>query len=153
MRTPFLALVVGLVAAGCESSRPTYQLIIGRKSIDLPVRDDPGEIQNDIVSHVKPLWDELRTGNSVPFQFQRTFPSKLGEDLAEKARADGRTVIATCTIKSARLRFFKDRNGTAGCEECKEGAEGASPMCVMNVADWQMIEATLRENEPTFSVK
>ena len=26
-------------------------------------------------------------------------------------------------------------------------------MCVMNVADWQMIEATLRENEPTFSVK
>ena len=85
MRTPFLALVVGLVAAGCESSRPTYQLIIGRKSIDLPVRDYPGEIQNDIVSHVKPLWDELKTGNSVPFQFQRTFPWKLGEDFAEKA--------------------------------------------------------------------
>ena len=154
MRTLILALVSGMLLAGCgksgspyePKSRPTYGLTIGTRTVHLIVHDHSKAIQDDLVSHIKPLWDELETGDSVTFQYQAMAPCNIGEGLETTMKVEyGDGVTVTSTIRSPAWRFFKNRKGGNGLEQLVEGAEPDVLYCAQR-ADWKILERYIREN-------
>jgi hypothetical protein len=153
MRTLILTLLVGTLLAGCGKSRPTYQLTIGTETLDLTVHDDPKLIQDDLVGHIRPIWDELTTGASVTFQYQRIAPVALGRDMERKAKAkfgDNVEITTTVTACSPVWRFFKDRNGDSGMEQLDQGKEPSTLFSGPGV-DWGFVEWYLRDDR--FSIQ
>ncbi len=131
--------------SAADQIRPTYQLIIGEKTLDLPVHEDPKRIQDDLLSNIRPLWDGLKTGNSVAFRFQRGGPLRLGKDGEQAARAEfGEGLRTSATIKSPAWRFFKGRNGGNGLEQLDEGKE-PDTLCWGPDFDWAVVEGYLRK--------
>jgi hypothetical protein len=142
------ALLTGALLAGCDKSRPTYQLTIGAETIDLLVYEDPKLIQDDLIRHVKPIWDELTTGTSVTFKYQRIASFDLGKDVERKVKAkygENAEIATTLTTCSVAYRFFMDRNGENGVERLEPGKEPSVLLSGPSV-DWGYVEWCLREN-------
>ena len=166
MGTLAIVVLVALLLPGCGKSKPTnqligksgptYQLIIGKNVIDLPVHDDPKLIQDDIIANIKPLWDNLDSGNSATFYFERTTPLDLGhprkDELKEldkhiEKQAGGNaeyTLTSKCTKSGPRLRFFTNRDGINGIEML--GTDNKEPWACLSgkLVDWNRVESELR---------
>jgi hypothetical protein len=149
-----LAAVTCLVAGyGTSKPKPTYDMVMGNKSVTLPVHEDAILIQNDIVSNVKPLWDNLQSGNSVAFHCIRTTPFHLGEDVEKKAKdkfGENATLTSSSTVTTPSLRFFKNRDGTNGMEQV-DSVRGDPGLVYGQSVDWESIEHYLRSEK--FSVQ
>ncbi len=148
----FVACLASLLT-GCGQRTPTYQLTISAKVIDLPVHKDPTRIQDDIIAQIKPLWDQLDSGDSAIFRYKRVGPLDLGpgqHELDEKAKAklgDGAKLTSTETCESLAYRFYKNRNGTNGIEQLGDGKRPpVSCGTVMDPKDWGMAERLLRDD-------
>jgi hypothetical protein len=157
MKRLILILLASTLLVGCGKSRPTYQLTVGTRTITLVVHDDPKRIQDDLISNIKPLWDEVKTGNSAEFYYTRTGPFSFGKGLDEELEQDARKkygdrvkFTSTQTTKSPVWRFFKDRNGLSGFEQLDEGKPPLA-LCSEKEMDWGFVEMYLRRN--TFSVE
>lgn len=141
---------VFVALAGCGRSLPTYDLIIGSTPTALPVRDDPQRMQDDLVSHLKPLWDRLQTGSSETFQWRRRTGVDLGPKIEAMAKAQYGPrvkVTTTRTSTSASCRFFKHRGGKSGIEQVEQGKEPLALLVGEDVdVDWGTIECELRTN-------
>ena len=124
MRTLILTILVGTLLVGCGKTRPTYQLTVGTKTIKLVVHDDPKRIQDDLVSNIKPLWDELEPGASPTFHYKRISPLYLGKEVEETVRkkyGDSVEFTSTQTSTSFVWRFFKNKDGSGGAEHMQDG--------------------------------
>jgi len=156
MKRLFLMLVVAtclVVGCGKSKPKPTYDLVIGNKSVTLPVHEDAILIQNDIIRNVKPLWDNLQSGASVTFYCKRTTPAHLGKDVERKAKdkfGENATLTSSLTVTTPLLRFFKNRGGTNGMEYV-DPARDDSELAGGQSVNWESIEDYLRSEQ--FSVQ
>ena len=146
---PPVLLALAFLAGGCEKSesKATYELIIGDKAVMLTVHDDPLLIQDEMVAKLKPLWDNLDSGESPSFSHRRVISSG-GGDIEKKARqkhGEGVSVKTTWTTSSASYRFFKNRDGKSGVEMVVDGEE-SSPMMIAEAPDWALVEGYLRRS-------
>jgi hypothetical protein len=152
MRKLAVAILVGLLLSGCGRSKPTYRLTVVNKQIhdtrvvNLPVHDDPKLIQDDIIRNVKPLWDNLASGNSAEFYCERVTPWNLGEPSKESLEEKGMT--ATCTTETGHWRFFKGKKGECGFGIESLGSDNKWQPCVScgGAAGWQTIESRFRSS-------
>jgi hypothetical protein len=142
VRNVILVTVLAMLLAGCGKQPATYEIVIGSLTIRVPVYEDPKIIQDDIMAHLRPLWDGLSTGTSVSFQLKRnaTFDTR-----AAKAASSGPQVAATSTTSSPLRRFFKADDGTGGIEQLEEGKDPLK-MLSLHSPGWAEIEKYLRQH-------
>jgi hypothetical protein len=145
MNKIFILLLICILIPGCGKSKSTYQLVVGSKTIELIVHDDPKLIQDDLVTNLKPLWDELKTGNSVAFSIQRISPLDFGSNNLTTKSGDPVNLSGTQTRKSPNWRFFKNRNNRCGIDLLDAKGE-ISPDLWCKADDWEQIADILRIN-------
>jgi hypothetical protein len=106
MKKSLLFLLPLFFMLGCstEGAQPstTYELLIGDRSVSLPVHEDMALVQADLLSNLKHVWDSLDSGESEIFRYKR-----------------GATL-------SPKYRFFKHRNGKSGLEQLPSRQENKS---------------------------
>ncbi|AWM40540.1 hypothetical protein GobsT_09460 [Gemmata obscuriglobus] len=135
-----------LLTTGCggclgKPSAGSYDLVVGAQTTTLPAYDDPVLIQNDILSHLKPLWDNLQSGESVTFYCTRNTLFQLGAS-GNEIESERRGAIPV-TVTTPSFRFFKDRHGTNGLEQA-EPDRPPSPMISGADLKWTVVEQYLR---------
>jgi len=148
-----LLVLATILVEGCGKNKPTYELMIGNKTIVLPVHQNAAVIQDDLVSNLKPLWDDLDTGESATFQCRRIMPFDLGEDIEKKVKekyGKRASVTSTQTVITPLIRFFKNRRGTSGLEQLDDG-KAPFPMIYGEAVEWGQIEYYLRDQ--VFSIQ
>jgi hypothetical protein len=138
-----LALMTATALAGCGKQPATYELVLGSLTIRLPIYEDPKIIQDDIMAHLRPLWDGLSTGTSISFQVKRT--AALDVRGPATTASNDNTHSATFTTFSPPRRFFKMADGTGGIEQLEEGKEPRR-MLSLHAADWAEIDKYLRQH-------
>ena len=137
-------LLVVLFLAGCSKNEPTYELIIGQRTIKMPVHDDPKLIQDDLLAAAEPLWTNLKQGESEVLQYKRTFPWNPGLEKVDKAKerfGDNAEFTATETRSGPGLRFFKGRNGENGAED-----GDANIIFRGNTTEWSTVAELLKNH-------
>ena len=113
MRKLAAIFLIALLLSGCGKTVPTYRLVIvdekvhDTRIVNLPVHDDPKLIQDDVIKHVKPLWDRLASGESAAFHCERVTAWDLGEPSKDALEEKGMT--ATSTTGTGHWRFFKGK--------------------------------------------
>ncbi|MDY3562146.1 hypothetical protein R5W23_003592 [Gemmata sp. JC673] len=139
--TAFCLLATWCVGRRGKPSTGTYDLIVGDQTTTLPAYDDPRLIQNDILAHLKPLWDNLQSGESVTFHCTRTTLYQLGAS-GNEIKSERRGAIPM-TVTMPSFRFFKDRHGTNGLEQAEPGRP-PSPMISGPDLQWTVVDQYLR---------
>jgi hypothetical protein len=143
MRSLIFLLLMGVFFAGCGKIPPAdppsyYQLTIGKKSLNLVVHDDPKLIQDEIIANLKPMWDELKDGNSDTFRIGRVYNDVGPTNTVGKLELNFKE-----TRRSPVVRFFKNREGSNGVEQLDSDGKTFA----VRRPDWAGIEALLREND------
>jgi hypothetical protein len=147
MRRLAIVVFVGLLLSGCGKSRPTYELTVGGETFTLAVYEDPKQIQDELIAHVKPLWDALESGTSEPFRFTRVAAWDAGADVQERWKSkygENVKMSSTVTVKSPSFRFFRNRDGKSGLEQLREGGDPFDRISGIDLR-WDIIESHLRE--------
>ena len=113
-------LLIPLLLSACSEAPPTYELVIGEEVTLLPVHDDANLIRDDIMAHIKPLWNDLETGDSITFHTVRTTTDPLDDDIKSAFKekfGEGAAITMSTATSSPPMRFFKNREGRQGVEQ------------------------------------
>lgn len=135
--------VLFLLLISC-SEKPTYDLIIGEQVYKMQIHEDNEQIQNEIISKIKPIWENFSNGESSEFYTRRILEldlGEVGENLKEKF-GDSIQVSSTCTSSTPKSRFFKKRDGISGLEQVND--EDTSDLILGEDVRWNSIEYYLR---------
>ena len=151
------ALAGGLAIRAKSMPKRTYELHVGGKVFQLPVYENPHRIQDDIIAHVKPVWDRLGDGTSAEFYFRCVVPQRVSREWKRKVKrkfGSSASLTTTWTVISARYRFFKGRHPVDkalkgaglinGVEQVQKGVPPL-PECYGASVDWDLMENYLRE--------
>lgn len=127
---------------GCKE-KPTYELIIGERTFQMPVHEDSKKIQNEIIAKVKPLWDGLVESKSEVFFTRRVLNVDFDElDELKSTYGSSMEFTSTCTTSTPKSRFFKNRKGISGMEQVSE--DDTADLILGEDVRWNSIEYYLR---------
>ena len=166
--TGLLAILISYIVMNPKKSdKPYFTLYIGDKAEQIEMTDDWDGTKQIILDRVQPLWDELESGESVVFYFQRvesTEPSSSMKTVAEEKFGENVEVSSSKTLTSSKWRFFCGRktrsheDGKNGLEYLTEYKGGTQVLMAGNFKDWESIESYFNNNilgpfEEDFSLK
>ncbi len=139
-----IILSISAVSLFFALTTSTYDLVAGSNVKTLRVHNNPLRIQNDIISRLKPLWEDLDSGESNLFFCRRTVQDG---DLSSRLGAihKNATVSSTMTTTIGNFRFFKNRDGENGMEVV-DSKGNASPMINGAHLSWDNVERYLRNH-------
>ncbi len=145
--------LAGLVIGSCGSpsggpgDQPVFLLHVGSREQQLPVHADPAAIQDELLAHVRPLWDGLGSGYPETFQFVRTTSKAVDpelQDAAEAKHGKGASLTMTSTCLSPQFRFFKGVNGRSGLQQLSDDGENLDLYAGPDVS-WQVLAPHMRD--------
>lgn len=146
--TGLLALLVCYIAMNPrEEKQPYFTVQMGDVASKIVLTDDWAATKDQIFAKIKPMWDDLESGNSEPFYLEVTRNSQPGWVDKDDFADEGEVSFTTMT-SSPKYRFYKARKASvnskpmSGYETVNEKGQ-ALRMSNNHVKNWEDVRVKL----------